>query len=166
MSTFKERATVIILEKCEPGVKVGRTLSAMTQECLCLWGDGKGSYTYIFSVNPFTHTREDGINEIKQMLCWRPKLLSSDVTIDNCLASQLMLCLISEVTLEMKSSFRGKNPADMTHQCYLSEAPAISTPAHQPCLRRSKSRGRQMAMTGGHLVGNFQFLSRNHDPRN
>lgn len=76
--------------------------------------------TYIFSVSPFTHTREDGINEIKQTFCWRPKLLSSDVTIDNCLASQLMLCLISEVTLETKSSFRGKSPADMTHQCYLS----------------------------------------------
>lgn len=75
--------------------------------------------TYIFSVGPFNHTREDGINEIKQTFCWRPALLSSDATIDKCLVSQLMLRLISKVTLERKSSFTGKNPAEMTHQRYL-----------------------------------------------
>lgn len=56
-------------------------------------------------------------------------MLSADVTIDNCLVSQLTLCLLSKVTLETKSSFRGKKPLSMTHQHYLSIAPELPTPA-------------------------------------
>lgn len=69
---------------------------------------------------------------------------------DNCLVSQLMLRLISKVTLETKSGFTAKKkthkkPADVTHRRYLSEAPAIPAPARSPVSgdqRAEAGRGR------------------------
>lgn len=73
-------------------------------------------------------------------------MLASDMAIDHCLVSQLMLCLIPKVTHETKSSFRGKNknPMSITHQRYLSVAPELSIPALPINSEKIKAWDRQM----------------------
>lgn len=87
-------------------------MPTMTSELLCLevvHDEGQmetrlqsacklqSTVTFVFQFNPFSHTGEVGINEIKH---GDRHLTSSDVTVDNCLVSQPMLCLISKVTFE------------------------------------------------------------------
>lgn len=94
-------------------------------------------------------------------------MLASDMAIDYCLVSQLMLCLIPKVTHETKSSFRGKNknPMSIAHQHYLSVAPELSILALPINSEKIKAWDRQMQLLKRFPGGGVQFLLCNQDPK-